>query len=151
MTEKQSSDTKPKMGAPTKNPEDVNPNWQEAMKVAYSEGKSDTWVRARVLNAISRDLWYRWMEEDKDFSDSVKQGRELSQAWWEDVSVDHAVGSNTDANATSLIFNMSNRFKDDWKQRQSVEQTTTHVMEFEDLKKTEQFLIDNGIDPSSIE
>lgn len=138
-----------KMGRPEINPQDIESNWKEAMLNAYSDGKSDVWVRARVFKAVSNSTWYRWLEHE-EFSETVKEGRLLSQAWWEDVSVDHAVGNNTDANATSLIFNMSNRFKDEWKQRQSVEQTTTHHVEFEDIKKTEQFLIDNGIDPSTL-
>lgn len=149
MTEKQSSEVKNKVGRPLKNPMDIESNWKELMKIAYTDGKSDVWVRARVFKGISDALWYRWIE-DEEFSRTVKAGRVLSQAYWEDLSHDHAAGNNTDANATSLIFNMSNRFKDEWKQRQSVEQETRIVIELDDVKKAEQFLIDNGIDPKSL-
>jgi hypothetical protein len=147
MTEKQSEVNLG--GRPLKNPEDVNANWQEEMLEAYGNGKSDVWVRARVFKAISNDLWYRWTEDDT-FSETVKRGRALSQAWWEDVSTDHAVGNNTDANATSLIFNMSNRFKDEWKQRQSVDQVTTVKADIDDLKKIDERLREYGIDPNSL-
>ena len=150
MTEKQSSykcDTT--QGRKPSAPEDYNINYQEAMIEGYSDGKSDTWIRAKVFDGVAHATFTGWLENDQ-FLACVKRGHAFSQSYWEDISQDHANGGNSDANATSLIFNMSNRFKDDWKQRQSVEQTTTHHVELEDVKKAEQFLIDNGIDPNTL-
>ena len=32
---------------------------------------------------ISRETFYRWKEENKEFSDSIKRGKSLSLTWWE--------------------------------------------------------------------
>lgn len=141
-----------KRGRPKINPEDYNPNWEEEVASAYSEGKSDTWIRAKCFkkHVVSDDLWYRWIEEIEIFSRAIKNGKKMSQAWWEDVSQEHASGCNTDANATSLIFNMSNRFKEQWKQRQSVEQTTKHSLDIDELDKLQEFLEENGVDTKNL-
>lgn len=153
VTKKVTKKKEPKAnGRPKVNPEDYNPDWAKEMTEAYSEGKSDVWVRARCFNGkvVSEDLWYRWVEEVDEFSLTVKGGKLLSQSHWEDVSQDHAKGINTDANATSLIFNMSNRFKDTWKQRQSVEQSTKVSLDMDEAGKLEEFLKEHGIDTSKI-
>ena len=140
------------IGRPQVNPEDYNPQWVDAVTAAYGDGKSDVWVRARCFNGrvVSQDLWTRWLEEIEDFSLTVSNGRYLSQSYWEEKSQDHAVGINTDANATSLIFNMTNRFKGTWKQRQSVEQSTKVSLDMDEAGKLEEFLKEHGIDTSQI-
>jgi hypothetical protein len=135
------------VGAPKISPEDYNPEWKEQMLEAYKNGKSNVWVKVNCFNdhRVSDDLWYRWLEEEEELSGTVKLGKQMSQAYWEDVSQEHANGTNTDANATSLIFNMSNRFKDEWKQRQSVEQTTKHSLDVNSLDELQDFLEENGV------
>lgn len=151
MSGKEASD-KREVGRPKVSPEDYNPDWKEQILKAYRDGNSDVWIRARCFNdrIVSDDLWYRWIEEEEDFSRTVKFGKQLSQAWWEEQSKDHASGTNTDANATSLIFNMSNRFKDEWKQRQSVEQTTKVTFDVEDLDELQEFLEENGVNTEGL-
>lgn len=113
------------VGRPKKTLDDIPSDWKESMLAAYSEGKSNVWVRARLLDCISDDLWYRFIEEEPEFSRTVKAGLSLSQAYWEDLSQDSASGTNTAGNATSLIFNMKNRFSDDWREKQEIEHTGT--------------------------
>lgn len=55
-----------------------------------------------------------------EFSEAVKQATRLSQAWWEKQGRIATFGGLPGFNATSYIFNMKNRFKDDW--RDKVEQ-----------------------------
>jgi hypothetical protein len=140
------------VGRPKVSPEDYNPNWKEELEAAYLDGKSDIWVRARCFKGkvISSELWYRWLEEEKEFSTTVKAGKVLSQSYWEDLSQSHGAGINTDANATSLIFNMTNRFSESWKQRQSVEQSTKVSLDMDDADKLAEFLKENGVDVSSL-
>lgn len=143
------------MARPEVNPEDYNPEWQEEILSAYEDGKSDVWVRVKCFknHRVSNDLWYRWIDEIEEFSETVKYGKELARAWWENVSQEHASGVNTDANATSLIFNMTNRFRDGedaWKQRQSVEQTTKHSLDIQEADKLREFLEENGVDTSEL-
>lgn len=70
-------------------------------------------AEAIVACGISRDTFYRWQDIHPDFSDAVKAMKARSQAWWEEKGR-KATFKNEGFNATSFIFNMKNRFKDDW-------------------------------------
>ncbi len=135
-------------GAPKVEPEFYNPNWKKEIIDAYKDGKSDIWIRVNCFNAhrVSDDLWYRWIKDIEEFAMSVKEGKLLSQAWWEDVSQEHADGSRTSSNAVSLIFNMTNRFKKDWKQRQTVEQTNKHSLDIDSIDEIRALLEESGVD-----
>ena len=71
-------------------------------------------AEALILLKISRDTFYRWQEEHETFSDAVKQFKRNSQAWWEKEGRKATFGEKPGFNATSFIFNMKNRFKEDW-------------------------------------
>jgi hypothetical protein len=117
------------MGRPKINPQELNVNWKADMLALYKEGKSDVSIRCNCFDrVISTDIWYRWIDELDDFYETVKQGKALCQDWWENLSQEHASGKNEEANATGIIFNMSNRFRNAprgeenlWKQRQTVD------------------------------
>ena len=140
------------MGRHTVNPEEYNPNWEKEIIAAYKDGKSDTWIKANCFKShrVSNDLWDRWIDEIENFSEAIKHGRKLSQSWWEDQSQDHACGRNLDANATSLIWNMSNRFRREWKQRQPQEEPIKFKLEIEGLDKLGEFLEENGVDITTL-
>ena len=139
-------------GRPKVNPYECNENWEEQAIAAYIEGKSDAYVRCHCFGGrrISYDLWERWMAEEPGFSESIKYGRELSRVWWEDVSQKHACGDNTSANPTSLIFNMCNRFKEKYKQRQTVDTTNKVSLDVDEMDKLVEFLEDHGVDVSKL-
>lgn len=65
-----------------------------------------------------------WMERHEEFSRAVKRGLDKAQAWWEMKGRLATFGGCDGYNATSYIFNMKNRFKDDW--RDKVEQDHNH-------------------------
>ena len=57
---------------------------------------------------ISRETFYRWKEENQEFSDTVKRGIQLSQSWWERegrISL-----RDREFNYTGWYMNMKNRF-----------------------------------------
>ena len=140
------------VGRPKVSPADYNKNWQQDMLDHYRDGNSDVSVRVNCFGdrVVSHELWYRWIEEDKKFSQSVKEGSALSMDWWENVSKQHASGEKPQANATSLIFNMCNRFKDHYQQRQVVEQTTAHTLSISELNKLKEELEELGLDTSKL-
>lgn len=151
---KKVADKRP-VGRPRVDPEDYNPEWKEELIEHYSEGKSDLAAKTKCFkkHRVSSELWYRWMEEHEEFSTTVKFGRELSRLWWEELSAEHASGVNSDANATSIIFNMTNRFRngdDAWKQRQSVETATKVSLDIDELDKLQEYLSDNGVDVTKL-
>lgn len=63
-----------------------------------------------------------WQEKHSEFSEAVKEGLRQSQAWWERKGRE-ATFNSKDFNATSYIFNMKNRFKEDWRDKHEVENT----------------------------
>jgi len=66
-----------------------------------------------------------WREKHPAFSRAVKRGLEEAQAWWERKGREATFGAVPGFNAVSWIFNMKNRFTDDWKDRQQVDNTSS--------------------------
>lgn len=99
-----------KIGRPTKYKSEMCDVVIELMR----EGASQEEVCGHL--DISRETFYRWREENKDFSDTVKRGIGLSQAWWEKegrISL-----RDSKFNYTGWYMNMKNRFK--WADKQEV-------------------------------
>lgn len=72
---------------------------------------------ASALN-VNRATVNDWREKHPEFSSAIKRGLEEAQAWWEQKGREATFGKVPGFNATSWIFNMKNRFADDWKDRQ---------------------------------
>lgn len=68
---------------------------------------------------IDRSTLNDWREQHPEFSRAVKAGLDRAQAWWERKGRE-ATFDAQGFSATSYIFQMKNRFKDDW--RDKVEQ-----------------------------
>ena len=109
------------MGRPTK----YKPEMCETVIELMKEGASQYEVLATL--GISEDTFYRWKKENEEFSESIKRGSQLSQAWWEKkgrISLD-----DRQFNSTLWYMNMKNRFK--WADKQEVknEGNVTIVMD----------------------
>jgi hypothetical protein len=85
----------------------IKSTWEEDCLALSKDGASDVELREE-LN-ISDDLWYRWIDEDEEFSRTIKRCHRLCQIWWERHGRKMASGQ-ADGNATVWIFNMKNRF-----------------------------------------
>ena len=72
---------------------------------------------------IDRSTLNDWMDVHEEFSRAVKRGLQKAQAWWEKNGRLATFGEIDGYNATSYIFQMKNRFPDDWRDKQEREHT----------------------------
>lgn len=70
---------------------------------------------------IHRETLNEWMANYSEFSDAVKRGLQKAQALWEDKGFLATFGGVEGFNATSYIFQMKNRFREDWREKQEIE------------------------------
>jgi hypothetical protein len=100
-----------KLGRPlTKLPDDYKDIMFDLAKVGASI------VELSIALNISRDTFYEISKRDKDFSDTIKRCKELSEAWWEKSGRTNLM--NKEFNYTGWYMNMKNRFG--WKDRQDI-------------------------------
>jgi hypothetical protein len=99
-----------KIGRPTK----YDPSMCNEIEPLMAEGASITEVAAKL--GITKDTLYRWLkdEDKKPFSDAIKRGQQLSEAWW--LEKGRINLENKDFNSTLWYMNMKNRHG--WKDRQ---------------------------------
>ena len=83
----------------------------EGMTLAEMAGELD----------ITRETLRMWCNEYPEFSCAVKAGVDKAQAWWEGQGRKATFGGIDGFNATSYIFQMKNRFKEDWRDKQETE------------------------------
>lgn len=107
-------------------------NWYELVLELYEEGGSDEEAMAliyKMRGSFSIDLFYRWLEEEEEFTETIHTGRMLSKAWW---------NANGRTNLSTKYFNyqgwfmqMKNRFgwvdKTESKVDANVNKTTTII------------------------
>ena len=75
---------------------------------------------------IHKDTLYEWKKKHPEFSDAIKKARDYAQGFWEHQLRTAALGMNPEGvtpNPTLMIFQMKNRFPDEWREKQ----TTEHV------------------------
>lgn len=106
-------------GRPKEEPIDrLKEGWQTRFIEMGKEGCSDVEIRAEF--GISDCLWYRWIDEDEEFSRTAKIAKAACHAKWEEMGRKMAFGQ-VDGNPTTWIFNMKNRFN--WKDKTETDQS----------------------------
>lgn len=104
---------------------DLPNDWSGVIIKMYDNGASDVEVKAwiyKVRGSLSNDLWERWLEEEPQFSETIKTGRVLSEAWWNRTG--RISLSDKDFSYTGWYMNMKNRFG--WRDKQEIDQNTRH-------------------------
>jgi len=108
-----------------KGPTKYNQDMVKKLEAFGSNGEGV--VEACLVLGISKETFYEWGRKFPEFSDAIKQFKLRSQVWWEKAGRAGAVGKLAGFNARSYIFNMKNRFPDDWRDKQEIEQTNFNV------------------------
>lgn len=96
---------------------------------------------------VNRDSLYEWEKVHPEFSDAKKVGVEASRLFWEAQGIDGLYSTteyNEDGkplksksiNASIWIFNMKNRFRDQWHDKQQIEHSG-HIADLPDEKLDE--------------
>jgi len=109
-----------KAGRPPESINGLPEGWYNDIISLYKEGASDVEVKALIFDwrgSFSNDLWDRWMKEEPQFSETIKKGKLLSEAWW------HKNGrvnlKDREFNYTGWYMQMKNRFG--WKDTQQLD------------------------------
>lgn len=102
------------VGRPRKTLSELPEDWYNYVLDEMAQGASLEEIKA-YLN-ISNDLHARWMIDEKEYSETIKRGLELSKSWW--MKKGRTELSNKEFSATLWYMNMKNRFG--WKDRQDV-------------------------------
>ena len=110
-------------GRPKEGLDTLPKGWQGEILDLYKNGGSDVEVRALIYgwrDSFSEDLWYRWIEEEVEFSQTIKRGKKLSEAWWHSMGRVNLMVDNEapKLNATLWYMNMKNRFG--WADKQEI-------------------------------
>ena len=103
-----------KVGRPT----DYCPSFCEVVIEEMSKGYSKEASAGYI--GVSKQTFYRWMEEHVEFRDAVHIGEVKSQRTWENKAVDFAVHTKDGKRLDSRIYalQMKNRF--DWSDKKEI-------------------------------
>lgn len=96
----------------TGRPSLYDPSFCGVVVDAGGEGKTLAEMAAAI--GVTRETVRDWVSKHPEFSCAVKEGLDRAQAWWEDKGRQATFGGVDGFNATSYIFQMKNRFKEDW-------------------------------------
>lgn len=100
--------------------------WYNDILEEYRNGASDVEIRALIWEKTNKEikasytLWDRWINEEFEFSETIKMGKLLSEAWWAKTGRKNL--ENKDFSYTGWYMNMKNRFG--WKDRSELDHTT---------------------------
>lgn len=106
---------------PAGRPSKYDPDFCDKIIELAKEGASKAEMALEL--DICYDTFAVWQKDIPEFSEAVKKAERLSQGWWEKKGRVATFGGCDGFNATSFIFNMKNRFKEDWRDKVEQEQS----------------------------
>jgi hypothetical protein len=97
--------------------------WKEDILQMGREGKNKLHFANHL--GITRDLMYRLMDRDQDFSGTIKLALEYSQEWWiNKVREGFENDKSNKMNAQLWKYYVENVYRQDWKTEQSIDITS---------------------------
>jgi len=106
-------------GRPKKTLECLPKGWQDEVVALAEVGASD--VEIVDYLDISKDLFYRFIEDEPEFSSTIKKAHVKCEVWWQRNGRTNLDGK--EFNSTLWYMNMKNRFG--WADKQEVKQDVT--------------------------
>ena len=105
--------------APRGRPPKITKAWADTQAKALAERFRDGQSVAEVCAEIGiwKESFYKAEKLSVDFANAYKKGKQLSEAWWNDLGRQGASGQHAIQPAT-WMFNMKNRFG--WKDKQEL-------------------------------
>ncbi len=103
-------------GRPKEDLSSLPDGWYSEVLEMYAEGASDVEIKAYIYfkrGSFSNDLWDRWVKEEEEFSETIKAGKMISEAWWAKQGRKNL--KDKEFNYTGWYMNMKNRFG--WKDK----------------------------------
>ncbi len=94
--------------------------WKDKVCALAAEGGSEVEMRVELGLCIS--TFYKFMETEKEFSETIKKASDLCRVWWERKGRKNLDGK--EFNSTLWYMNMKNRFGWADKQESKVDHTT---------------------------
>lgn len=91
--------------------------WEDVVISMGAEGCSVTEIAVAI--GIRRQGIYELIKESEDFADTFAHAKELANAWWEKQGRVNL--ENREFNNSLWSFNMTNRFREEWHNKQQVE------------------------------
>lgn len=94
--------------------------WNEEILNLYKTGASDIEIKSLIYihrGSFSNDLWDRWLKDSEEFSETIKIGKMLSEAWWNIQGRTNL--KIKEFNYVGWYMNMKNRFG--WKDKTETE------------------------------
>lgn len=119
-------------------PSEYKPEWAKMLPDMFRDGQSVVEV-ATELN-ISKSAYYEYEKKYPEFMDASTRGKQISQAWWEkqgrinlfdtsEYDGETKQSMSKRFNAGLWAKNVSNRFPNDWRDKQEVEHKgTVHIV-----------------------
>ncbi len=90
--------------------------WNDEILNLYKTGASDIEIKSLIYfhrGSFSNDLWDRWIADSEEFSETIKIGKMISEAWW---NVQGRTNLKVkEFNYVGWYMNMKNRFG--WKDK----------------------------------
>ncbi len=100
-------------------PSTYDPSYCELVLELGAEGKSRAQIAAAI--GVSRNTLTNWANSYADFATALTAAQDLALAWWENAGQQNMTRSGF--NATAFIFQVKNRFRDDYRDMSAHELT----------------------------